>query len=184
MTSPPPLSLSRTRTASCCGRCSAQHGDGRGTWLRVRRLSSLATGGAGRTALSGLPDLEPLWRDGGRSGAGLSCGREAAVSGHSAIPSDRCCIPERRSYGALVTEKVRSLGAKAYQPRGRRRSCIRWRRATLRLRRSFASARPTAIWRVDAPNGKAVWLDTPMIDKINGEGTLKSVVCPRCCACI
>ena len=26
---------------------------------------------------------------------------------------------------------------------------------------------------VDAPNGKAVWLDTPMIDMIHGEGTLE-----------
>ena len=73
----------------------------------------------GTYALSGLPDLEPLWRDGGRSDSWLSRGREASVCRirFSIIP--RASRIPQQIYGALVTEKVRSLGAKLVKRRGR-----------------------------------------------------------------
>ena len=66
----------------------------------------------GTHALSGLPDLEPLRRDGGRPGAGLPRGREAALCGHAAVSSRPARPIPQQIFGALVTEKVRSLGAK------------------------------------------------------------------------
>ena len=51
----------------------------------------IATGGAGTYALSGLPDLQPLRRDGGRSDSRLSRGREASVC------RTRCSIIPRAS---------------------------------------------------------------------------------------
>lgn len=74
-------------------------------------------------------------------------------------------------FGALVTEKVRSLGAKLVNCNG-----------TVFMHpletRDVAAA---SIIRecsdrnngVDTGSGKAVWLDTPMIERIHGEGTIE-----------
>ena len=75
-------------------------------------------------------------------------------------------------YGALVTEKVRSLGAKVINREG----VAFVHPLETRDVEAAAIIRECSDDRklgVDAPNGKAVWLDTPMIDIINGEGTLE-----------
>ena len=48
-------------------------------------------------ALSGLPDLQPLRRDGGRPDPGLSRRREAAVCGHAAVSPDGRRLSRSRS---------------------------------------------------------------------------------------
>ena len=83
-------------------------------------------------ALSGLPHLQSLRRNGGRPDSGLSCGREAAVCGYAAIPSHGCgvpgadlrCVGDRE--GAFAGRKAhqrrrRSLHASAGDPRRVRR---------------------------------------------------------------
>ena len=77
----------------------------------------------------------------------------------------------KQIYGALVTEKVRSMGAKLINSEGQ---CFMHPLET----RDVAAA---SIIRECATNGKgvptgagdAVWLDTPMIDQIHGKGTLE-----------
>ena len=51
----------------------------------------LATGGT--APLSGLPDVQPLRRNGRRSGPRLSRGREAVISGYAAVPSHGRGVP-------------------------------------------------------------------------------------------
>ena len=53
----------------------------------------LATGGAGQTPLSGLPDLQPLRRDGGRPDSRLPRGRKASLSGYAPVPPHGCGLP-------------------------------------------------------------------------------------------
>ena len=74
-------------------------------------------------------------------------------------------------FGSLVTEKVRSLGAKLVNRDGKvfihpletRDVC-----AAGIIRECSDNGEG-----VDTGNGKAVWLDTPMIEKIGGDGTIE-----------
>lgn len=121
-------------------------------------------------ALPGLSDFEPLWRDGGRSGAGLPCGREASVCGHLTVSSDGAAYPEQ-IFGALVTEKVRSLGAKLVNVDGEVfMHPLETRDVAAASIIRECNARGEG---VETGSGLGVWLDTPMIELKNGEGTIE-----------
>ena len=132
----------------------------------------LATGGAGRMHYQGFPTSNHY----GATADGLVLGYRAGAKllyqdtlqyhpTGSAFPN--------QIFGALVTEKVRGLGAKLINREG-----VAFVHPL--ETRDVAAA---AIIRecsegcdlgVNAPNGQAVWLDTPMIDQIHGAGTLES----------
>ncbi len=65
----------------------------------------------GTNALSGLPDLQPLRRNGGRPCSRLPCGAKLLYADTLQYHPTGAAYPQQ-IFGALVTEKVRSLGAK------------------------------------------------------------------------
>ena len=74
-------------------------------------------------------------------------------------------------FGALVTEKVRSLGAKLINRDGKVfMHPLETRDVAAASIIRECSDRGEG---VDTGNGKAVWLDTPMIETIGGEGTIE-----------
>ena len=74
-------------------------------------------------------------------------------------------------FGALVTEKVRSLGAKLINVNGEVfMHPLETRDVSAASIIRECSERGNG---VKTPNGSAVWLDTPMIEKIHGEGTIE-----------
>ena len=74
-------------------------------------------------------------------------------------------------FGALVTEKVRSLGAKLVNRDGKAfMHPLETRDVAAASIIRECSDRDEG---VDTGSGKAVWLDTPMIEKIGGEGTIE-----------
>ncbi len=75
-------------------------------------------------------------------------------------------------FGALVTEKVRSLGAKLVNVNGEVfMHPLETRDVTAASIIRECSSRENG---VDTGSGKAVWLDTPMIEAIGGEGTIEA----------
>ena len=74
-------------------------------------------------------------------------------------------------FGALVTEKVRSLGAKLVNKNGEVfMHPLETRDVTAASIIRECSERDNGI---DTGNGQGIWLDTPMIEKIGGEGTIE-----------
>ena len=131
----------------------------------------IATGGAGRLHYQGFPTSNHY----GATADGLVLAYRA---GASLLYADTIqyhptgvAFP-RQIYGALVTEKVRSLGAQLVnvdgvafmnplETRDVTASCI------IRECTTNKKGIPTSSTRF------GVWLDTPMIDLINGEGTIE-----------
>ena len=75
-------------------------------------------------------------------------------------------------FGALVTEKVRSLGAKLINAKGEAfMHPLETRDVSAASIIRECSDRGNG---VDTGNGLGVWLDTPMIEKIGGEGTIEA----------
>ena len=129
----------------------------------------IATGGAGRLHYQNFPTSNHY----GATADGLILGYRAGapllyqdtIQYHPtgvAYPS--------QIFGALVTEKVRSLGAMLVNKDGEAYA------HPLETRDVSASAiiRECANGKgVDTPLGSGVWLDTPMIELIHGEGTIE-----------
>lgn len=132
----------------------------------------IATGGAGRMHYQGFPTSNHY----GATADGLILGYRA---GAKLLYQDTLqyhptgvAFPNQ-IFGALVTEKVRSLGAKVINREG----VAFVHPLETRDVEAAAIIRECSKERdmgVDAPNGKAVWLDTPMIDQIHGAGTLET----------
>ena len=130
----------------------------------------LATGGAGRMHYQGFPTSNHY----GATADGLVL---AYRSGAKLLYQDTLqyhptgvAFP-KQIYGALVTEKVRSMGAKLINREG---ECFMHPLET----RDVAAAsiiRECSDREKGVPTGagNAVWLDTPMIDRIHGAGTLE-----------
>lgn len=130
----------------------------------------LATGGAGRMHYQGFPTSNHY----GATADGLILGYRA---GAKLLYQDTLqyhptgVAYPNQIYGALVTEKVRSLGAKVINRDG----------VAFVHPLETRDVEAAAIIRecddrklgITAPNGYGVWLDTPMIDAINGAGTLE-----------
>ena len=130
----------------------------------------LATGGAGRMHYQGFPTSNHY----GATADGLVLGSRA---GAKLLYADTLQYhPTGAAYptqifGALVTEKVRSLGAKLVNCDGE----VFVHPLETRDVESAAIIRETGERGkgIDTGNGQAVWLDSPMIDLKNGEGTIE-----------
>ena len=140
--------------------------------VRVARAKCvvIATGGAGRMHYQGFPTSNHY----GATADGLILGYRA---GAKLLYQDTLqyhptgvAFPQQ-IYGALVTEKVRSLGAKLVNAEGE----VYVHPLETRDVNAAAVIREctTRGKGVTTPMGKAVWLDTPMIDMIHGKGTLE-----------
>ena len=130
----------------------------------------IATGGAGRMHYQGFPTSNHY----GATADGLILGYRA---GAKLLYQDTLqyhptgvAFPQQ-IFGALVTEKVRSMGAKLINSEGEAYIHpleTRDVNAAGVIRECSTHGKG-----VDTGMGKAVWLDTPMIDRIHGKGTLE-----------
>lgn len=164
------IELIKDENGRCCGAVLLNMETGE---VRIARAKAviIATGGAGRMHYQGFPTSNHY----GATADGLILGYRA---GAKLLYQDTlqyhptgAAFPNQ-IYGALVTEKVRSLGAKVINREG----VAFVHPLETRDVEAAAIIRECSDDRklgVDAPNGQAVWLDTPMIDIINGEGTLE-----------
>ena len=130
----------------------------------------IATGGAGRLHYQGFPTSNHY----GATADGLVLAYRA---GAKLIYEDSLQYhPTGGAYpvqifGALVTEKVRSLGAKLVNVDGEVfMNPLETRDVTASSIIRECTKRGKG---VDTGNGKAVWLDTPMIEEIGGKGTIE-----------
>ena len=131
--------------------------------MRVRRLSYMATGGAGRMHYQGFPTSNHYGATADGLVLGYRAGAKLLYQDTLQYHPTGVAFPNQ-IYGALVTEKVRSLGAKVINREG----VAFVHPLETRDVEAAAIIRECSTDRnlgVDAPNGKAVWLDTPMIDK-------------------
>ena len=131
----------------------------------------IATGGAGRMHYQGFPTSNHY----GATADGLVLGYRA---GASLLYQDSIqyhptgAIYPSQIMGALVTEKVRSLGAMLVNVDGEAFMHPLETRdvSAASIIRECSDDRNEG---VETPQGKAVWLDTPMIDLLHGEGTIE-----------
>ncbi len=140
-------------------------------WIVVRaKAVILATGGSGRLHIQGFASSNHF----GATGDGLCLAYRAGarlsfIDTFQYHPTG-VVYPEQMS-GILVTEGIRSNGAQLANAKGERfinemdtRDVV-----AAAILREVAEGRG-----VTTPSGKAgVWLDIPMVDMVNGEGTLE-----------
>lgn len=131
----------------------------------------IATGGAGRMHYQGFPTSNHYGATADGLVLGYRVGAKLLYAETLQYHPTGAAYPEQ-IFGALVTEKVRSLGAKLVNAKG---EVFMHPLET----RDVAAA---SIIRecndrgngVDTGSGLGVWLDTPMIEKIGGEGTIEA----------
>ena len=130
----------------------------------------ISTGGAGRLHYQGFPTSNHY----GATADGLILGYRAGVpllyADTLQYHPTGAAYP-LQIYGALVTEKVRSMGAMLINAEGEAfMHPLETRDVSAASIIRECKARGKG---VTTPEGQAVWLDTPMIDMIHGEGTLE-----------
>ncbi|MDO4370413.1 MAG: FAD-dependent oxidoreductase [Clostridia bacterium] len=140
--------------------------------VRIARAKCviLATGGAGRMHYQGFPTSNHY----GATADGLvlayRAGAKLLYQDTLQYHPTGVAFPAQ-IYGALVTEKVRSMGAKLVNSEGEvyvHPLETRDVNAAAMIRECSTNGKG-----VPTPTGSAVWLDTPMIDMIHGKGTLE-----------
>ena len=129
----------------------------------------IATGGAGRMHYQGFPTSNHYGATADGLVLGYRAGAKLLYAETLQYHPTGVAFPEQ-IFGALVTEKVRSLGAKLVNKNGEVfMHPLETRDVTAASIIRECSERDNGI---ECGNGKGVWLDTPMIEKIGGEGTI------------
>ena len=129
----------------------------------------IATGGAGRMHYQGFPTSNHYGATADGLVLGYRAGAKLLYAETLQYHPTGAAFPEQ-IFGALVTEKVRSLGAKLVNKNGEVfMHPLETRDVTAASIIRECNERGNGI---DCGNGKGVWLDTPMIEKIGGEGTI------------
>ncbi len=130
----------------------------------------IATGGAGRMHYQGFPTSNHY----GATADGLVLGYRAGAKllyAETLQYHPTGAAHPTQIFGALVTEKVRSLGAKLVNKNGEVfMHPLETRDVTAASIIRECSDRDNGL---QTANGVAVWLDTPMIEAIGGEGTIE-----------
>ena len=130
----------------------------------------IATGGAGRMHYQGFPTSNHYGATADGLVLGYRAGAKLLYAETLQYHPTGAAFPEQ-IFGALVTEKVRSLGAKLVNVNGEVfMHPLETRDVTAASVIRECSDRGNG---VDTGSGMAVWLDTPMIEKIGGEGTIE-----------
>ncbi len=131
----------------------------------------IATGGAGRMHYQGFPTSNHYGATADGLVLGYRAGAKLLYAETLQYHPTGAAYPEQ-IFGALVTEKVRSLGAKLINANGE---------AFMHPLETRDVAAASIIREcndrgngVETGNGLGVWLDTPMIEKIGGEGTIEA----------
>ena len=130
----------------------------------------IATGGAGRMHYQGFPTSNHYGATADGLVLGYRAGAKLLYAETLQYHPTGAAYPEQ-IFGALVTEKVRSLGAKLVNAKGEVfMHPLETRDVSAASIIRECSTRANG---VDTGNGQGVWLDTPMIEKIGGEGTIE-----------
>ena len=130
----------------------------------------IATGGAGRMHYQGFPTSNHYGATADGLVLGYRAGAKLLYAETLQYHPTGVAYPEQ-IFGALVTEKVRSLGAKLVNKNGEVfMHPLETRDVTAASIIRECSERDNGI---DTGNGQGIWLDTPMIEKIGGEGTIE-----------
>ncbi|MBE6851875.1 MAG: FAD-binding protein [Ruminococcus sp.] len=140
--------------------------------LMVARAKTvvIATGGAGRMHYQGFPTSNHYGATADGLVLGYRAGAKLLYADTLQYHPTGAAYPQQ-IFGALVTEKVRSLGAKLINCDGKVfMHPLETRDVAAASIIRECSDRNSGI---DTGSGKAVWLDTPMIEKIGGEGTIE-----------
>ncbi len=130
----------------------------------------IATGGAGRMHYQGFPTSNHYGATADGLVLGYRVGAALLYADTLQYHPTGAAYPEQ-IFGALVTEKVRSLGAKLINCKGEvfvHPLETRDVAAASIIRECGARGNG-----VETGSGLGVWLDTPMIEKIGGEGTIE-----------
>lgn len=140
--------------------------------LMVARAKTviIATGGAGRMHYQGFPTSNHYGATADGLVLGYRVGAKLLYAETLQYHPTGAAYPQQ-IFGALVTEKVRSLGAKLVNRDGKvfmHPLETRDVSAASIIRECSTNGEG-----VDTGNGQAVWLDTPMIEEIGGEGTIE-----------
>lgn len=130
----------------------------------------IATGGAGRMHYQGFPTSNHYGATADGLVLGYRVGAKLLYADTVQYHPTGVAFPSQ-IFGALVTEKVRSLGAKLVNCEGQ----VFMHPLETRDVAAASIIRECGHRNngVDTGNGKAVWLDTPMIDIIGGDGTIE-----------
>lgn len=129
----------------------------------------LATGGAGRLHYQGFPTSNHYGATADGLVLGYRVGAELIYADAIQYHPTGVAYPAQ-IYGALVTEKVRSLGAMLVNSEGEAfMHPLETRDVAAASIIRECTARKKGVAALD---GVALWLDTPMIDMIHGEGTI------------
>ena len=141
--------------------------------LMVARAKTviIATGGAGRMHYQGFPTSNHYGATADGLVLGYRVGAKLLYADTLQYHPTGAAYPSQ-IFGALVTEKVRSLGAKLVNRDGKVFMHPLETRdvAAASIIRECGDRNEG----IDTGEGKAVWLDTPMIEMIGGEGTIES----------
>ncbi len=130
----------------------------------------IATGGAGRMHYQGFPTSNHYGATADGLVLGYRVGAKLLYAETLQYHPTGVAYPEQ-IFGALVTEKVRSLGAKLVNKNGEVfMHPLETRDVTAASVIRECAQRGNG---VDTGNGQGIWLDTPMIEKIGGEGTIE-----------
>ena len=130
----------------------------------------IATGGAGRMHYQGFPTSNHYGATADGLVLGYRAGAKLLYAETLQYHPTGAAFPEQ-IFGALVTEKVRSLGAKLVNANGEVfMHPLETRDVAAASIIRECSTRENG---VSTGSGNAIWLDTPMIEKIGGEGTIE-----------
>ncbi len=130
----------------------------------------IATGGAGRMHYQGFPTSNHYGATADGLVLGYRAGAKLIYAETLQYHPTGAAYPEQ-IFGALVTEKVRSLGAKLVNANGEVfMHPLETRDVSAASIIRECNERGNG---VDTGNGQGVWLDTPMIEAIGGEGTIE-----------
>ncbi len=130
----------------------------------------IATGGAGRMHYQGFPTSNHYGATADGLVLGYRAGAKLLYAETLQYHPTGAAFPEQ-IFGALVTEKVRSLGAKLVNREGKVfMHPLETRDVSAASIIRECTTRENG---VDTGAGLGVWLDTPMIEKIGGEGTIE-----------
>ncbi len=141
--------------------------------LMVARAKTviIATGGAGRMHYQGFPTSNHYGATADGLVLGYRVGAKLLYAETLQYHPTGVAFPQQ-IFGALVTEKVRSLGAKLINRDGKVfMHPLETRDVAAASIIRECSDRKNG---VETGDGSAVWLDTPMIEKIGGEGTIEA----------
>ncbi len=130
----------------------------------------IATGGAGRMHYQGFPTSNHYGATADGLVLGYRVGAKLLYAETLQYHPTGAAYPEQ-IFGALVTEKVRSLGAKLVNAKGEVfMHPLETRDVAAASIIRECNERGNG---VETGDGLGVWLDTPMIEKIGGEGTIE-----------